>query len=300
MADLYRKSSLERMSSPEQLDKVIKVTSPLSWLALIAVTIIIAAALIWAFTGELPETVTVHGYITEYVGSNGIYIKEPGTVFHPAVTPGTRVYAHDPANSDGSGTLILTYHDSSNNLRSVYSDQDGIVVKISEKDAVVDAYESVAIIKPVSHYADARQMVVCYVPMTHSKDLKPDMEANVTLDGRDSQFIGHMSAQILNIDAYATRDNVIASAMGSGDSGHKMTTEELESSNTVAAVACELLQADPHDPSARNPYWWSNAKGRGEDVPNISKVTVKFTVKTVKPISKLGDMWNKFQEFLGG
>lgn len=35
MADnIYRKSMLERMSSPEQLDKMIVITSPSFWLAL--------------------------------------------------------------------------------------------------------------------------------------------------------------------------------------------------------------------------------------------------------------------------
>ena len=41
MADLYRKSSLDKLSNPEQLDRMIKISSPLSWLALIAVLLVI-------------------------------------------------------------------------------------------------------------------------------------------------------------------------------------------------------------------------------------------------------------------
>ena len=52
MADLYRKSSLERISSPEQLDKVLRVTSPMSWLALIAITVMIVIITIWSFVGN--------------------------------------------------------------------------------------------------------------------------------------------------------------------------------------------------------------------------------------------------------
>ncbi len=33
MANLYRKSFLEKLEMPEQLDKAITITSPLSWLA---------------------------------------------------------------------------------------------------------------------------------------------------------------------------------------------------------------------------------------------------------------------------
>ena len=48
MADLYRKSSLEKLSNPEQLDRMIRISSPMSWLALAAVLLVIVAAAIWA------------------------------------------------------------------------------------------------------------------------------------------------------------------------------------------------------------------------------------------------------------
>jgi len=52
MAGLFRKAALERLSSPEQLDKAITVSSPLSWVALIGVTLIIAAAIFWFVQGS--------------------------------------------------------------------------------------------------------------------------------------------------------------------------------------------------------------------------------------------------------
>ena len=54
LAGLFRKVALERLSSPEQLDKAITVSKPVSWLALIGVTIIIAAAVLWLVLGDMP------------------------------------------------------------------------------------------------------------------------------------------------------------------------------------------------------------------------------------------------------
>jgi hypothetical protein len=65
MADLFRKSSLERLSSPEQLDKAITISSPVSWLALIGITVIIAATALWSVFGTLPTTVTSAGIVTK-------------------------------------------------------------------------------------------------------------------------------------------------------------------------------------------------------------------------------------------
>jgi hypothetical protein len=64
MADLYRKSALERLSSPEQLDKAITVSAPSSWLALLGITALVVTVIIWSVFGKLPTTITATGIVT--------------------------------------------------------------------------------------------------------------------------------------------------------------------------------------------------------------------------------------------
>ena len=59
--DLFRKSPLERISSPEQLNDYIKVTSISSWALVAGLFIFLAGAVFWGLTGSIPETVTVTG-----------------------------------------------------------------------------------------------------------------------------------------------------------------------------------------------------------------------------------------------
>jgi HlyD family secretion protein len=54
---LFRKSSVDRLSSPEQLDEQIKVTSPRAWLALSAIGGILGTAVMWGFLGNVPSKV---------------------------------------------------------------------------------------------------------------------------------------------------------------------------------------------------------------------------------------------------
>ena len=64
MADLYRKSALEKLSSPEQLDRMIVITPPTFWLAIAAGAVgIILAALLWSVFGRLPVTVQAQGIL---------------------------------------------------------------------------------------------------------------------------------------------------------------------------------------------------------------------------------------------
>ena len=58
---VYRKAALERISSPEQLDKMIVITSPTLWLAVLGGIVIVAAALLWSVFGRLPISVETTG-----------------------------------------------------------------------------------------------------------------------------------------------------------------------------------------------------------------------------------------------
>ena len=57
MAGIFRKTALERLSSPDQLDSMLKITSPMSWLGIGAAGALAVAVIAWAFTGSIPNTV---------------------------------------------------------------------------------------------------------------------------------------------------------------------------------------------------------------------------------------------------
>ena len=60
MADLYRKKNLDKMSSPEQLNDYIRVTTPSVWLVLIAIVILLLGMLAWSILGTV-DVVTEEG-----------------------------------------------------------------------------------------------------------------------------------------------------------------------------------------------------------------------------------------------
>ncbi|MBW4573789.1 MAG: NHLP bacteriocin system secretion protein [Aphanothece sp. CMT-3BRIN-NPC111] len=62
---LFRKESLERLSSPERLDQLMQVVSPKDWLALATLGGFVFLALIWSIFGRIPVTVTGQGVLIE-------------------------------------------------------------------------------------------------------------------------------------------------------------------------------------------------------------------------------------------
>ncbi|MDO5112611.1 MAG: hypothetical protein Q4E65_09925 [Clostridia bacterium] len=58
---IFRKASLDRISSPEQLNDYIKVSSPSVWVVLAAMLALLLALFAWGIWGSLPTTLTLTG-----------------------------------------------------------------------------------------------------------------------------------------------------------------------------------------------------------------------------------------------
>ncbi|MEH1881080.1 NHLP bacteriocin system secretion protein [Nostoc sp.] len=61
--NIFRKESLERLSSPERLDQLMQVVSPRSWLPLAALGLVVGVAVIWSIYGRIPITVEGQGVL---------------------------------------------------------------------------------------------------------------------------------------------------------------------------------------------------------------------------------------------
>ncbi|MBW2557692.1 MAG: NHLP bacteriocin system secretion protein [Deltaproteobacteria bacterium] len=73
---IFRKVALERLSSPEQLDQLMKITTPKGWVALIALIGLLICAVFWGFLGIIPDRVTGQGILMK---SGGVYAIVPDT-----------------------------------------------------------------------------------------------------------------------------------------------------------------------------------------------------------------------------
>lgn len=65
---IFRKTALERLSSPDQLDQLLHVTSSRSWLALMALGMLLLCAIFWGCYGSIPEKVTGQGILIQPSG----------------------------------------------------------------------------------------------------------------------------------------------------------------------------------------------------------------------------------------
>jgi HlyD family secretion protein len=85
---VFRKVSLDRLSSPEQLDELMKVTDPRGWLILCAFGVVLVTALVWGVMGSVPQDVSGVGMLVKSGGVFQVIASSAGRITDVAVRVG--------------------------------------------------------------------------------------------------------------------------------------------------------------------------------------------------------------------
>jgi len=144
MSEIFRKSSLEKISSPEQLDKMIVITPPSFWISMIGAGVIIAAALIWSVWGRLPENVEAQGIYVNRDGMQSVYAEGSGIVDEILVSDGDVVSKGDVLvrlNTESIEEKIAEYEEKKAAVENVSVDTVADIKNISNNDEILSMYQ---------------------------------------------------------------------------------------------------------------------------------------------------------------
>jgi multidrug efflux pump subunit AcrA (membrane-fusion protein) len=92
----YRKIAIDRLSSPEQLDHLMEVTRPLSWLALAGLGILLTAAILWSIFDTIPTKIAAEGMLIRPGGLYEVYAPAEGVITEIHVAEGGVVAKAQP------------------------------------------------------------------------------------------------------------------------------------------------------------------------------------------------------------
>lgn len=93
-ANVFRKASIERLASPEELDRVITISVSGRWAALAGILLFCAATAVWSVIGRLPTTATGSGMIVSTGGVLMVVSRGTGVVRSIDVAVGQHVAAN--------------------------------------------------------------------------------------------------------------------------------------------------------------------------------------------------------------
>ena len=102
---------VDRLGTPEHLDRVLYVTTPKAWLALCALMVMLGAVVFWSVMGE----------VSTYVRADGIILSRGGMVFDAASSGGGRLVRVGPAVGEmvAQGEIVAEVFDAQTMERHV-------------------------------------------------------------------------------------------------------------------------------------------------------------------------------------
>jgi HlyD family secretion protein len=104
---VFRSVALERLSSPEQLDQLMQVTTPRGWLLLVGVGALLVTALVWGVLGNVPERIAGQGILIRSGGVLEVEAPGEGRVTDVAVRVGDVVSEGQVVARIARGDLVL-------------------------------------------------------------------------------------------------------------------------------------------------------------------------------------------------
>lgn len=268
MSQLFRKSSIERLSSPEQLDKAIVVTSPMSWIVLIGIALIAVCFALWTILGTIPVTLETKGVISNGIYTNTVYSDVSGTIAEINVNEGERAE---------NGKILAKIESSAKNVYEVKADSNFEITKVCVKEGeTVNCADELFGISPVS---DNDTFVVFYIGAEQAPGICAGMDAVVNMPGFDNQKYGHMKGSVVRVDSYACNGEAIAGTFGANNKA----PENIDMEEPMIAVTCMLEK----DTESANGLFWSNRRGQELSVNYGNVVDVTVVMDEQAPIAKL-------------
>jgi pyruvate/2-oxoglutarate dehydrogenase complex dihydrolipoamide acyltransferase (E2) component len=158
LLDPFRKQALERLSSPEELDRLVRVSRPGTWIALAGLLLVIAGVVLWAILASIATTVSGLGYVLPEGGLLEASAARAGIVQRIDVEPGQRV---EP------GDVVAKLEAPDGSELSITAPASGKVAEVQRTigDFVPQGGE-VAIVRP-----DRELVVEAFVPHPKSKGI---------------------------------------------------------------------------------------------------------------------------------
>ena len=287
---LFRKTALETVSNPEQLDQHIRVTRPFSWVILVAIISFAIGVGIWAFTGNISSGTDINGIIFASDGVSVANAVSSGIVSDVLVSENEQVDKGDvmvvipdeeilaqiktvkaqyDAAGDANSSLGAT-------LDALSSSKNGTVNSVPAVGDAIAEGQQVTVNYSEESMSGSKELIA-YVPYSVAQSFKIGGDVQISPSNYPREEYGYMLGKITSIGTNLVTEESIKRTMG---------TTKYISSLGVSGDCVEVRIRPNVDSSTKSGFEWSNSKGGQSvsvDIGTICKI--KVVSEAVHPIN---------------
>jgi multidrug efflux pump subunit AcrA (membrane-fusion protein) len=263
---VYRKAALDKLSSPEELDRLMQITSPGSWLLLLAVGGVLVMIILWGILGRITTTLDRSGLLT--LNNPIVFISAPdnGQVSEIAVQTGDVIGVDEVIArlTTVAGPLDVT---------SAVSGRI-ISIRVGPGDPV-DAGTPLISVESFDR-EQPQQEVVVYVPLDDRQQIRAGMDAQILPSTVEREKYGYIQGEVRSIAEFAATRQEMLTVLGDAD-----FVENLSKVGPVFEVRI-ALRTDGEDG-----FVWSASDGPSSSIVSGTPCQVIIKINEERPISKM-------------
>lgn len=298
---------MEKLTSPEQLDELIKVTSAKAWLSLAAIGCILVSAIAWAFWGSIPTKIEGQGILINNGGVFSLQHNTSGQIVDVRFKVGDMLKKGDvvarielPELVTKINSLQKTLHEmeSSHNTGSQYMSIENQIIELREeldyKSQIVSQidgrilemnFSKGSIIQPgqslvtLEQYGGAiRLQAVIYVPAEQGGNILPGMEVQISPTTVNKEEYGYMLGRVISVSEYpATTESMMQTL------GNEKLVSLLAGQGAPLMVRIDLIS----DKKTESGYRWSSSDGPPMAIHSGTIIQSAVITSRQRPISKV-------------
>lgn len=261
---IFRKVALDRLSSPEQLDQLVKITTPSGWLALVALIVLLVMVLLWAALGTIPSQVTSPAILIKTGGIKNVASPFAGQVSNLTVSAGDLVEQGD--------TLATVTGDGGE--QEVTSPYTGRVLELKlDNGSLVD--RGMTLLNMELTGDDVRLEAVMYVPLADGKKIEEGMAVQLSPSTVRREEYGFMLGRVVSVGSFPSTYEGILRTLGSDD-----LVQALKVGTAPIEVHIELIPA-----ATTSGFQWSSPEGPPTSVESGTLGMATIVTGEQRPIS---------------
>ena len=303
--EIYRKVVLERLASPEQLDQLVKLTTPMGWLALTAMSLIVGAVTLWGFFGNASYQVGGQAVFLNSSGEYRLYAPTDGKIIESQLVTGQELQegnllaiiappvlirqiagiegeyraaldAGDLAKSNQLASRLAELRTRLDTVSHVLCRQGGVVTAVTRQAGdLVKEGELLATVEIPGK--DIRELeVMLYIPVDAGKKVQPGMAVRLMPSVVNREEYGYMLGKVTEVAELPSSPDEMMKVLNNQEFIRLLTKN-----GPVVAIKVDLEQ----DFNTVSAYKWSSREGPSVKISGGTLGSGLISVKTVKPIS---------------
>jgi len=261
---LFREEAVDKMLSPDDLDRLMRVTDPKGWLALIGLVALLVPAVVWGVFGSIPNQVTANDGILMHLDAlHEVASQTSGIVTEVSVGIGDAVQ---------EGEAVVQVHTDAGDKANVVSLFSGNVADISiETGMYLNRGQQIAVIEVAHKPLEA----VFFVPAEQGKQLEPGMQVHVSPSTVKAEEYGYLQGTVASISQLPVSEGDMLRLLEDGSLVDALRTEKDQLQVNVELVS---------DPSTPSGFAWSSSKGPPIPLSHGTLCTAAFILGQEHPV----------------